>query len=269
MSKRYAESLLRGGGDRDPLFVGSVDKAFRVLQAFRERREPMSLAEIAESAALPKSAAQRACHTLVALGYLTRDSQTRRLKPSPRLLDFAYAYLRSEPLVDRATPIVIQASERCGERVNMSVRDGDDLVYAIRIPRRVVDVESTMIGRRWPLASVAGGRAILSTLSPEEVEAIIRRSPMQTLTRLSISNPDAIIERVEHAREIGYALNEEEALRGEIAVAAPIRDRGGVGVAAVHIAVSSVDWTAERVEEALAPLAIQTANAISRHQFSI
>lgn len=268
MSKRYADELLRsvelGSEPRDPLFVGSVEKAFRVLGAFRDRREPMSLSEIAEAAGLPKSAAQRFTHTLTLLGYLTKDERTRRFRPSVKALDLAYAFLRSETLVERATPFAIQASERCGERVNMSLRDGDDLVYGIRIPRRIIDVESTMIGRRHPLAATAGGRAILATLPPEEAAEIVRRSPERKLTQRSLLHPDEIIRRVEEARKVGYAFNDSEVLHGEIAVGAAVLDRDGVGIAAIHISVSSVGWSVARVEETLAPLAIETANAISR-----
>ena len=249
---------------RDSLFVGSVDKAFRVLEAFRDRREPLGLSEIAAAAGLSKSAAQRFAHTLERLGYLEKDPRTRSLRPSLRVLSLGTGYLRAEPLVERATPLAIQAADRCGERVNVSVVDGEDLVYVIRIPRRVTSPEATMVGRRLPMPLLAGGRAILSTWPAAEAEALVRRARFVPCTPRTVTDPERILARIAAARACGFDVNDEEVLHGDIVVAAPVRDRAGRGVAAVHIAVSTVEWSAARAAERLAPLAIETANAISQ-----
>ncbi len=248
---------------RDPLFVESVGKALRVLEAFRDRRDPIGLAEIAAATGLSKSAAQRFAHTLQRLGYLEKHPRTRSLRPTLRALSLGSGYLRSEPLVARATPLAIQASDRCGERVNVSVRDGDDLVYVIRIPRRVTSPEATMIGRRLPMPLMAGGRAILATWPRAEAAALVRRVAVARRTARTVTDPERILERIDAARDRGFDINDEEVLIGDIVVAAPVRDRTGRGVAAVHIAVSTVDWTAEGAARRLGPLAIETANAIS------
>jgi DNA-binding IclR family transcriptional regulator len=179
------------------------------------------------------------------------------------VLGLGTGYLRSDPLVERATPLAIQTADRCGERVNISVRDGDDLVYVIRVPRRVTSPEATMVGRRLPMPLLAGGRAILSTWPAAEAEAVVRRARFAPRTARTETDPDRILARIKTARVRGFDVNDEEVLHGDIVVAAPVRDRNGRGIAAVHIAVSTVDWRAEDAAQRLAPLAIETANALS------
>ena len=62
------------------LYVGSVGKAFRVLDCFKGAAGDLSLTEIMERSGLDKSAAQRYAYTLSAEGYLQQNSQTRRYR---------------------------------------------------------------------------------------------------------------------------------------------------------------------------------------------
>src|SRR5436309_20235 len=59
------------------LFVGSTEKAFQVLQAFNGSQRHMTLADIARTAELDRSATQRLVYTLETLGYLRRIEGTR------------------------------------------------------------------------------------------------------------------------------------------------------------------------------------------------
>src|SRR4051812_7598516 len=58
----------------DRLYVQSVGKAFRLLEAFADGSKAMSLSQLAKGADIDKSGAQRLAHTLEKLGYLERDA---------------------------------------------------------------------------------------------------------------------------------------------------------------------------------------------------
>src|SRR5690625_2272950 len=86
------------------LFVNSVERAMRVLKVFTDKTPELSLSQIASRANLNTSAAQRFTFTLQELGYLVRDPLSKAFRLSPKMLDFAYNYLSSDELVNRATP---------------------------------------------------------------------------------------------------------------------------------------------------------------------
>ncbi len=52
----------------NPLFVASVDKAFRILQTFSSGQQYLSLTELTQMTGMNKSAVQRFTYTLEALG---------------------------------------------------------------------------------------------------------------------------------------------------------------------------------------------------------
>ena len=79
----------------DRLYVQSVEKAFRLLEAFAAATGPMSLSQLAAASGLDKSGAQRMGHTLARLGYL--EQTPTGLKPGRRILERSFDYLRVAP----------------------------------------------------------------------------------------------------------------------------------------------------------------------------
>src|SRR5439155_19915349 len=112
---RRASAPAGNGAERSSLFVGSVEKAFHVLEAFRDTHRTMSMAEIARAAQLDRSATQRLVHTMEQLGYVRRAPDSALYGLAPKVLRLSYNYLRSRDLIDRASPYLLDISHRLGE----------------------------------------------------------------------------------------------------------------------------------------------------------
>lgn len=123
---------------------------------------------------------------------------------------------------------------------------------------------ATLVGHSVPTFCSSGGRAILSRLDDDEVRQILERSDLTPVTPRTITDPTAILDKVQEAREQGYALAREEILIGEIALGVAITDKHGRPCGAVHVAGSLSDWTAEAFRDRVFPLASEAARAISR-----
>ena len=240
---------------RDPLFVRSIARAADVMAAFHKCDAPLTLAEIAAAAGMGKSTAQRFVHTLRQLGYIERDPTDRGFVPGLRLLD---------PLVERATPILLELRRNVRERVDLSLFDDLRVVYAARNQSKRETFFATLVGHSVPTFCASGGRAILALLGDAEVEDILVRSDLVPITVRTITEPEAIREKVREARELGYALALEEVVPGEIAIGVAITGPDGRPVAAIHVAGSLSEWQPEDFAQRFAPLAQSAARAISR-----
>ncbi|MBL28415.1 MAG: IclR family transcriptional regulator [Rhodospirillaceae bacterium] len=249
-----------------PLFVQSLEKAFRVLDAFDGSERFLGLAEIAARTGLDKSAVQRFAYTLERLGFLDKCPKTRRLALGQKGLDLAFNFLRTHPLVEAATPTLVELRRSCGERVNLSLFDGTTLIYVIRERARREYFYSSLIGRRMPTFCTAGGRAMLACLPEQEAAEIVARSELKPLTARTIIDPAAIMTKIAEARVAGYTVSAEESTIGELTVAAAVRDGDGRPLAAVHIAGSLGDWALDEFERRFAPLAVETALNLGRFE---
>lgn len=256
--------------NRSPLFIQSLEKALFALESFGEAEQLLSLTEISKISGLDKPAAQRCVHTLVQTGYLEKDQQSGRFSLGKKVLDLSFHFLRAHPLVIAATPVLLQLRRDCGERTNLSLFDGTSVVYAIRLHgKREYPQYSTLIGRRMPTFCSAGGRATLARLAEDEVKEILSRSDLRPLTTVTLTDVDAIIAKIDEARERGYGFVNGESSPGELVVAAPVIDLSGRPVAAVHIAASITKWQPDEFEKTFAPQAIEAASFLSHNQVSL
>lgn len=245
----------------DPLFVESVARAMRVLEAFAARPEPLSLSSIAAAAGIGKSAAQRLAHTLARLGYL---EQTRAgMVPGRRLVERSYDYLRATPLVSRAIPVLAELRRNAQERVDLSLFDDTSMLYLVRMQSKRDTFYAHLIGRRVPTFCTAGGRAAMAALPREEARDLIMRSSRAQLTPRTTIDPAQAMARVDETRRNGFALAIEEVMIGELAIGAAVIDKAGRPIAAIHVAGSLSEWQPEEFIRKTAPLAVAAANAIS------
>ncbi len=252
-----------GDMSRGPLFVGSVEKAFSVLAAFKRAKSPLSLSEIATATGLGKSATQRFCYTLVELGFLERGDNSRRMSPAARLLELSYSYLSSDPVSATAAPYLLKARDACGEAMNLGIPVDQRMIYISRLRSARSHLINPIVGGGAPMFCTSSGRAYLSTLAPEVVTAILDKTDFTPLTPHTITDRNQVVAQIDLARTRGYALASQECILRELTVGAPIYGNGNNAVGAINICVSMPTWSIELVEADLVPLVTQTAHEIS------
>ena len=259
-----AASPRRKKSERSSLFVGSVEKAFQVLEAFRDTQRLMSMAEIARAAGLDRSATQRLVHTMEQLGYVRRLPDSPLYGLASRVLRLSYNYLRSREIIDRASPYLLEMTHALGETSNLQELDGHEIVFLARFPgKHLVNVDFA-VGYRLPAVFTASGRAMLSKLDAATRREIVRATPPSPVTPYTETEPKLLMSRIDEAAAKGYAIVMNQTLVGDISVAAAITDHAGHPVAAINVAVPTTRWTVEKAEEQLVPHVQLAATSISQ-----
>ncbi|MFU8882043.1 MAG: IclR family transcriptional regulator [Rhodobacterales bacterium] len=261
-----AESGVRYLSDEqraDPLFTNSIARAMQVLAAFHHADRPLSLADIAQRAGVDRSAAQRIVHTLRALGYIRRDDEDRGFLPGIRILDHTLDFLRMHPLIQHATPVLLDLRRNVRERVDLSLFDGQRVVYAARMQSKRETFYATLVGHSVPTFCSSGGWAIMARLAPDEAREMITASDRRPFTPRTLTDPDQIMAEINQTRARGYSVSVEQILLGEVAIGVAVTDAQGRPVGAIHVAGSLSEWTPEDFSARVAPLALEAARAIS------
>lgn len=254
-----AQSPTRSG----TLFVGSIDKCFQVLEALAAARRPVALTELARRTGLDRSAVQRITHTLHALGYLRQLPETRAYALAPRLVELGHAALAADTLRGLAMPHLRALNESCGETVNLTELDGDEIVYVARFPSRHAVSVDLHVGSRLPAFCTAAGRAMLSRLPLEQAQAILAAAHRSPMTDRTVRDVPALMRLLALARERGFAVNDQEAFVGDLSVATALVDATGRPVGAINIAVPTPRWTTEALERDLVPGLLQCARRLA------
>jgi IclR family pca regulon transcriptional regulator len=263
IDNNISSTIYQNEDKKSRLFIASIEKGMRVLKTFDTPSRQLSLSEISSLTGMSISSAQRCTHTLTALGYLSKDQQTRKYELSVRLLNFASYYLRSNKLANKAFPHLQQLSKETGETVNLTVLDDTDIVIVLRFLSPHVLVSSITIGTRVPAYCNSSGLAMLAHLPETQVIDIIKRSSLVKHTQYTVIDPKAILRRLENIRQKGYALCQEEYFLGDIATSAPILNCSGHSIGGITVALSKARWGGMKDEKRFAHNLIDIASAIS------
>ncbi len=247
----------------NPLYVQALARGLALLETFETAGAPLTLTQMAELAGMDRSTAQRMTHTLVETGYLERGENGRGLFPGKRILDRSHDFMNSMPLLERASPILVDLQRETGERVELSLYDHLSIIFAMRRPTKRHHYNTTLAGRRLSIRHTAGGRAIMSQLPDDEIDTLLAAPAPKPRTRKTVTDNDGIRALIQEARRDGYAVSLEENMLGEINLAAPVVNASQRPVAALHVSGSLSEWDVADFQRRFAPAIVEGAKALS------
>jgi DNA-binding IclR family transcriptional regulator len=242
---------------RSPTSIQVIDRAAQLLDHLAAGEEPVSLKILAADTGLHPSTAFRILGALVGVGLVERDS-AGRYQLGRKILQLAGRVRRGADIRAEALPAMQWLRDQVGETVNLTVREGDQMIYIERVtPQRMMRVEQ-VIGSRAPLHVTAVGKLMLGELGEAFLQAYADRTGLPAYTAHTLTTLEALRTQVHAARAEGYALDNEEAEEGVGCIGVLIRDRSGAVVAGL-----SVSAPIERRRDAWIPLVRQAGTAIS------
>jgi IclR family pca regulon transcriptional regulator len=248
--------------ERDAHFVQSLERGLAVIRAFDAQRPELTLSEVARHCDLTRAAARRFLLTLADLGYVRTDGRLFRL--TPRVLELGYAYLSSLSLPEVAAPHLERLVAEVHESSSMSVLDGDDIIYVARVPTARIMTVAINVGTRFPAYATSMGRVLLAALPAAELAEYLGRVTLSRLAPRTITSPDALRSELDRVRAQGWAIVDQELEAGLRSVAAPVRDRSGLTVAAINVSVHACRATLDGIRRKLVPPLRAAAAAIER-----
>ena len=244
-------------------FIQSLAKGLSVLQTFSEIGSPITLSELAQALGTTNATATRLCYTLTELGFIRRDGQ-KRYHLTPKVLTLGYPDICSLDWQEIARYYLERLFEEVQETVNLSILEGPEILYLIRIRKRKYLPFDIRIGTRLPVYCTAMGKVLMAMGPPEKTRPILEEMEFRPLTAYTIMDMDRFVGELKGVRMRGYAVNDEELSIGNRAVAAPVLDEQGHAVAAINIAVPTTQYSRIELEENLAPHVVRVAGQVSK-----
>lgn len=205
--------------------VKPVRKALQLLEALVGEGRPLTLSELAERTALPKTTAFRYLYTLRSAGFVVQADGNDAYTAGPRLAAMPAPAAAIEALRQAALPEMQRLQLRFNETVNLGVADGAEVVYVAMVgSTRSLRMEAA-IGARDPMHSTSLGKAMLAARpASERLDGLPKR--LLKRTPRTIASRAALAEDLEAAAAQGFALDLEENETGAHCVAAAIPLRG-------------------------------------------
>lgn len=236
-----------------------IARAAAILRALKDRREGLSLGQIAERVGLPRSTVQRIVAALQTERLVMAAGPEGGIRLGPELQALANA--ARIDLAELIRPHLQDLSRETEETVDLAVLRGDRLIFIDQIPgtQRLRAVSS--VGEVFPLTTTANGKASLALLDDDE---ILRVAAAEWAREGVDGDPGTLLAEIRTIRKSGVAFDIDEHSAGISAVGIAFRDAPG-GIYAISIPTPSTRFESRRREltEALMQLSGRIARILS------
>jgi DNA-binding IclR family transcriptional regulator len=235
-----------------------LERMFQLLDLLASYQDPVSLKIISEKTGLHPSTAHRILNDLVIGRYVDRP-EAGNYRLGMRLLELGNLVKARLDVREAALGPMRELHKLTNQPVNLSVRQGDEIVYIERAfsERSGMQVVRA-IGGRAPLHLTSVGKLFLAYDEPQRVRAYASRTGLAGHTRNSITNLPTLEKELSRVQQMGLARDEEELELGVRCMAAAILDDQGRLVAGL-----SISAPADRLEDAWIAKLKSTAAEIS------
>ncbi|BDX21596.1 IclR family transcriptional regulator [Polynucleobacter sp. TUM22923] len=222
-------------GEAGKTAIQVIERMMNLLDALAVHEESTGLKNLAEETQLHPSTAHRILNDLVACRLVERgDGGTYRL--GLKLLELGNL-VKARLSVREAAQAPMRALHKLtGETINLSVRQGDEIVYIDRAYSERSGMQVVRaIGGRAPLHLTSVGKLFLASDDVSQVRAYVTRTGLSGHTKNSITDLSKLDIELNHVKKDGHARDNEELELGVSCIAAEIFDDSGKLVAGLSL----------------------------------
>ena len=200
--------------------IDSVDNALKVLLLMGDQPR-LRLTDVSHYLGVASSTAHRLLAMLQYRGFVRQDAATRSYVPGPSLDGVAMGILRRLDVRTRAHPVLEKLNADLEETVHLGRLEGDQVHFIDSLESSRALRVGGRLGRSVPAHCTSNGKAMLATLTDDEVAVLYPHEQLARMTDHSIGTRTELLAALAAIRRDGYATSHEESEEGvgSIAVA--------------------------------------------------
>ncbi|MEO1161910.1 MAG: IclR family transcriptional regulator, partial [Pseudomonadota bacterium] len=193
-----------------------------IAEIVADAGKPMTPSEINRQLGLPKPSIHRLCQTLLAEGYLTRDSDPRRLRPARRLRRMAAGLLSTSDTSIARHQALQDVARKVNETVNLVVPEDAGMRYLDRVETEWPFRIQLPVGTNVPFHCTASGKTYLASLPPQRRTQFVEMLKLEAHTGNTHTSVSGLLAELDKVARQGHSVDNEEFMDGMVAVAVPI-----------------------------------------------
>jgi DNA-binding IclR family transcriptional regulator len=245
----------------------SVQKAFALLRSFHGTAEWVTNAELSRRTGLSEACAHRMMKTLEDLGAVVRDKRGC-YRPGMILATLSKDIAIGDLIRVTSEDVLAKLARGLGGVVHVGVLESSMVTYAAKVGEAVRVPIPSRVGAQQEAYCSALGKSLLAGLPAEKLEDFLYDGDFIALTPQTITTIGGLRSEISAVRQRGYAIDGREVIQNICCVGAPVRDPGGLTIAAISFADDAGNFCRTWEEEVAGQL-LSAAEAISRKIFPV
>lgn len=242
----------------------SLERGLMVMELLNQSERPMGTREIARVLDLSPAIVQRLINTLNEKHYVRRDAATKRYSIGYQVLGIGQKLKTKDAMLLEARKGLEAMNKRMNLDTFMAVLQGRHAIYLLFLPGGGPLSLQCEPGQTILLHNTAIGKAILASMTDDEVRELLGPGPLPAITPKTVTDPEEVIAQLPDVRERGYALVEDENILGITSVGALIGDPSAETRSAISMSFSP-HFTPDMDVETLAGVVRLGAESITQN----
>lgn len=212
----------------------SVENALLILKSFSLEEPEMGVTELAEKLGVAKSTIHRLVSTMASEGFVYKNPYTNRYSLGASILALTHTIHKQITIIQEATPVLNLLTEKTGESSYLAIVENKEIIYLSKIEGEYPADDQTYLGKRNPLHCTSSGQVILAFLREDAIGELLE-DEAKRFTANTLTTKAEIGKRLQQVARQGYALCDQEFIKGIVSISAPVRDEKNEVIAAVTI----------------------------------
>lgn len=240
--------------------VQSVDRALQVLETV-SRLGSVSLNDLRRELDLNKASILRLAQTLVANGYLSKNSQSGNYSLTLKTYEVGISAVQSLNQISIINTVLVDLRRDTSRIAQFSIEDNNELICLQSIGQTSpVFSVYTSVGKRSPLYCTSAGKALLSTYPNDEIIRKWEMLDIKPLTKNTHTDVQSLLQDVAEIRRRNYAVDREENEYDVVCVGSVVMNHTRTPIGAISVSAGSLT---EEEEPQVSSTVINAARRLS------
>ena len=248
------------GSEQTTRTVKAVETSCSILKAL-QALDGAGVTELANHLNLAKSSVHAHLATLEENELIVSQEAEYRL--GFQFLEYGEYVKAQSRLFQIAKDEIRNLQRTTGELAHLMVEERGRAVFIIREDGpEAVHITASRAGNREWMHCTSVGKAVLAHISPDRLEWIVHYWGLPELTDNTITDFDVLRDELSTIRDQGFAIDDQERLKGFRGVAVPLFDRDDVVIGAISVSGPVSRFKGEVLHEQFPEALADTANII-------
>jgi len=205
--------------------VPGLDRALSIIELLNERTMGLSVNEVAAILKLPVNSVYRIMTTLERRKYVKKSKDGPGFILSEKLLQLATPVTGDPSFIESVIPYLYKLRDDTQESMLAGTFVNEEGIVLEQIDGLHNFSFKVKPGLRFPLHTSAPGKAFLASLPDTESKQIIARLKLTRFTPKTITTQAKLHKELTEVRQLGYAVDREEEMEGQICIGAVIKNK--------------------------------------------
>lgn len=245
-----------------PRRIKSIQTASDILEAIQHLEAP-TFTDLCGEVDISKGTVHTYLETLESEGFITKSGNEYRL--GVRLVTMGESVRNQTDIYRAGQDEVEKLAEKTGEWVHLTVEcQGQEVTLYESSGDRAIAMDYHLRMRESPqyLYHTAAGKAMLACFDRDRVRKLINRQGFVQRTEKTITDLETLFEELDRIQTQGYAVNDEEEVRGMRSVGTAVTGPDAAVCGAISVTAPTSRLSGDYFESEIPELVMEAANII-------